>query len=254
MNKIPAIALLACFLLSSCASTSGKHEMTKRERTDLLIETATAALNEGDPTSSLINLTEAEKLDTHSASIQYLLDLTYYQKGETTLAIASARKAVQWAPAFSPAKNTLGKLLLDQGKLPEAEKYLSEAAHDLTFREAYIAKTNLGILYNKKANSTLAEQWFSKAIFDGSDRACMASFYRGQIYFEKGEFEKANSDFRRASKNSCSQFSDAHLAMGRTFLRMKKYDQARAKLLEVQQLFPTSDAAAKANDYLREIP
>ena len=220
----------------------------------MLIETASADLNEGDPTSALINLKSAEELDTHSAQIQYLLALTYYQKGEAGMATRAARKSIQFAPEFSAAKNTLGKLLLDQGKLPEAEKYLNEAAHDLTNREAYIAKTNLGVLYNKKLNPVLAEQWFSKAIFEGGDNACMASYYRGQMYFEKNQFEKANADFKRASRNNCSQFSDAHLAIGKTFLRMKKYDQARAKFLEVQQLFPTSDAAMKANDYLREVP
>jgi len=220
----------------------------------MLIETASADINEADPTGALINLRQAEELDPKSAQIQYLLALTYYQKGEAGMAIRAARNSIQYSPDFSAAKNTLGKLLLDQGKLSEAEKYLSEAAHDLTYREAYIAKTNLGVLYNKKLNPTLAEQWFSKAIFDAGDNACMAAFYRGQLYFEKSQFEKANADFKRASRNNCSQFSDAHLAMGKTFLRMKKYDLARAKLLEVQQLFPTSDAATKANDYLKEIP
>jgi len=253
MTKISWTALLACFLITSCA-TSGKHELSKKERLDMLIETATADLNEGDATSALINLKQAEEMDAQSSQIEYLLALTYYQKGEPGMAIRAARKAIQISPDFSGAKNTLGKLLLDQGKLADAEKYLSEAAHDLTYREAYIAKTNLGVLYNKKTNPVLAEQWFSKAIFEAGDNACMAAYYRGQIYFDKNQLEKANTDFKRASRNNCSQFSDAHLAIGKTFLRMKKYDQARAKLLEVQQLFPTSDAATKANDYLREIP
>ena len=134
------------------------------------------------------------------------------------------------------------------------KEIIKEAAQDLTYREAYLAKTNLGYLYYKKLKHTDAEYWYSKAIFEAGDNACMAYFYRGQLNFEKNLFEKANADFNRASRKNCAQFSDAHLAMGKTFLRMKKYDQARAKLIEVQQLFPTSDAAMKANDYLREIP
>ncbi len=253
MNQLSSVILLTCFLLSSCAS-SQKHELSKEERAQMYTEMAAADLNEGDATSALVYLKEAEQIKPKSPEIHYLFALTYYRKNEMGLAIHSAQKAIELSPNFSAAKNTLGKLLLDQGKLNEAEKYLKDAAQDLTYREAFIAKTNLGILYYKKLNHIEAERWYSKAIFDAGDAACMASYYRGQLYFEENQFAKANADFIRASKKGCSQFSDAHLAIGKTYLRMKKYDQARAKLIEVQQLFPTSDAAVKANDYLREIP
>ena len=253
MIKLSFVLISTCFLLSSCASTH-KTEISDQERADLLIDVASADLNEGDPTSALINLLEAEKLEKKSGDIQYLLALTYYQKNELPLALQSARKAIDLKPNFSAAKNTLGKLLLDQGKLTEAEKYLTAAANDLTYREAYIAKTNLGILNFKILKFAVAETWLNKAIFDAGDGACIAYYYRGQINLEKNLLDKANADFNRASRNMCSKFSDAHLAIGKTFLRMKKYDLARAKLLEVQQIFPTSDAATQANEYLREIP
>lgn len=253
MIKLSIAVFMATFLLTSCAS-NGKRELSKEERSQMYLEMAAADLNEGDATSALVYLRQAEELNPKLPELHYLFALTYYHKNELGLAVRSARKAIDLAPKFSAAKNTYGKLLLDQGKLVEAEKYLKEAAQDLTYRESYIAKTNLGMLYNKKLNQAEAEVWFSKAIFDGGDIACMASYQRGQIYFEKNMLEKANIDFNRASKRVCAQFSDAHLAVGKTFLRLKKYDQARAKLLEVQQLFPTSDAAVKANDYLREIP
>ncbi len=217
-------------------------------------EMAASDLNEGDATSALVYLQQALELTPKAPEVHYLLSLTYYRKNELGLSVRSAQKAIELSPSFSAAKNTLGKLYLDQGKLNEAEKYLKEAAQDLTYREAFIAKTNLGTLYYKKLNHTEAERWFTKAIFDAGDGACMASYFRGQLYFETNQYTKANADFMRASKNGCAQFSDAHLAIGKTYLRMKKYDQARAKLIEVQQLFPSSDAAVKANDYLREIP
>ena len=253
MIKLSTVGLLALLILNSCSS-SQKRELTKEERAQMLTEMAAADINEGDSTSALVYLKQAEEITPKSADVHYLLALTYYKKNEIGMASRSAQKAIQLSPHYSAAKNTLGKLLLDQGKLNEAEKYLKEAAQDLTYREAYLAKTNLGYLYYKKLKHTDAEYWYSKAIFEAGDNACMAYFYRGQLNFEKNLFEKANADFNRASRKNCAQFSDAHLAMGKTFLRMKKYDQARAKLIEVQQLFPTSDAAMKANDYLREIP
>ena len=253
MIKPLSVVLLVSFLISSCASTQ-KHELTSEERAQMLTEMAATDLNEGDATSALVYLKQAETATPQSPQIQYLLSLTYYRKNEIGMATRAAQKAIALDPSFSAAKNTLGKLLLDQGKLPEAEVNLKAAAQDLTYREAYIAKTNLGTLYYKKSNLIEAERWFSKAIFDAGDVACTASYYRGKIYFENNQLDKANSDFMRASKKGCAQYSDAHLALGKTYLRMKKYDLARAKLIEVQQLFPSSDAAIKATDYLREIP
>jgi type IV pilus assembly protein PilF len=242
-------------LSTGCASNpQPDNHVSDKDHAKLLLDVAAANLTENDATSALIALNEVREIDDSIPEEHYLFALAYYQKQETKLAIESARRAVKLKPSFSSAKNTLGKLLLDQGKFDEAEKYLTEAAKDLTSREAYIAKTNLGILYFKKMNFNLAKQWLSSAIRDGGDSACMASYYRGQINLEENQLEAARADLNKASRNACSQFSDAHLAFSQTLIRMKKYDQARAKLLEIKQLFPTSDAAKKANDYLREIP
>lgn len=249
------LTLVLTVSLAACSSSpKSDQKVTGKERAQMLLELAGANLTENDATGALIALNEAREIDDSMPEAYYLYALAYFQKNEIKLATEAARKAVQLKPNFSSAKNTLGKLLLDQGKLPEAEKYLTEAAKDLTARDSFIAKTNLGILYYKKMNFELAKQWLSSAIQDAGDAACMASYYRGQIYLEENNFEKARQDFLKGSRNACSQFADGHLAFGRTLIRMKKYDQARAKLLEVQQLFPTSDAAEKANTYLREIP
>lgn len=254
LGRLPTLILL-CVALSACSSSPKSEEkVTGKERAKLLVELAGANLTENDPTSALIALNEAREINDAIPEEHYLFALAYYQKNELKLATESARRAVRLDPKFSAAKNTLGKMLMDQGKFDEAEKYLTEAAKDLTARDAYVAKTNLGILYYKRMNFDRAKIWLSSAIKDAGDGACMASYYRGQIYLEENDLQKASQDLNKGSRNGCSQFTDAHLAFGRTLIRMKKYDQARAKLLEIQQLFPTSDAADKANAYLREIP
>lgn len=246
------IALLA---LSSCASSSkSETKINDQEKAKLLLDVAGANLTENDPTSALIALNEVRELDDSIPEEHYLFALAYYQKKETKLAIASARRAIKLKPDFSSAKNTLGKLLLDEGKFDEAEKYLTEASKDLVSRDAYLAKTNLGVLHYKKMNLPLANQWFTAAIDEGKTSACMASYYRGLIRLEKKEFEKARQDLLNGSRGGCSQLTEGHLAYAQSLIRLKKYDQARAKLLEIKQLFPNSDASQKANDYLRDLP
>ena len=250
------ISTLALALLGSgCASSSGQLKpLTKKDHYTLLLELAAANIAENDPTQALISLNQAREINDSESDLYYLYALTYYQKHETRLATESARRSVQLDPKSSKSKNTLGKLLLDQGKLAEAEKPLKEAASDLTYKEAYLAKTNLGIVYYKKTQLSDAEFWLNKAIEEGGEGACMALYYRGEVYSQKNQLALADKDFRRASRNSCSSFTDAHLAEGKTLMRLKKYDQARAKFIELQQLFPETEAATQATTYLKEIP
>ncbi len=227
--------------------------MTNDELARLYLDSANTALIEGDPTAALTHLQQAVKLNPKMHEIHYLYSLSYYRKGELDRAIQSAKKTIELAPDFTPVKNTLGRLYLEKGNLELAEKPLLEAAADLTNREAYLAKTNLGLLHSKKKNSHESERWYSKAILDGGNAACMASYYRGEIHLSRNDLEKAHDDFKRASKYNCSGFTDAHLAVGKTLMMMKKNQQARAKFIEVQQLFPSTNAAEKANQYLKEI-
>ena len=243
-------------LTLGCATPHKKTEkpLSDKDRVPLLLDVAAANLTEGDPTGALQNLDQAREINDSVPEEQYLYALAYYQKHEIKLATEAAKKAIRLRPNYSQAKNTLGRLLIDAGKLDEAEAPLLSAAKDLTFRESYIAKTNLGIIYYKKMKFDQADQWLSDAIRDGGESACMASYYRGQIDLEKNELTAAQKDFHDASRGGCSQFSDAHLAMGKTLMRMKKYDQARAKFLEVKEIFPASDASSSANQFLKEIP
>jgi Tfp pilus assembly protein PilF len=252
MKPIVSALFLTLFLMSACSSSENK-KLSDNEKAQLYIESATSALNEGDATSAMSYLQEAKKLKKTGFELEYLLSMTFYKKGELDLAIASGKKAVQLAPDFSPAKNALGRFYLEKGNLTAAEPLLKQAAADLTYREAYLAKTNLGVLYGKKKDLAESERWYSKAILDAGNAACMASYYRGELLLAKNDLEKAHSDFKQASKFGCTGFTDAHLALGKTLMRMKKNDQARAKFVEIQKLFPATDAAKKANQYLKEI-
>lgn len=252
---LSALTVLSLSLVSACATNpNAERELSDSERTSFLLKIAAANLTEGDPTGALENLLQVKEIDPSIPETHYLLALAYHQKSEPELALQSAKEAVRLRPTYSRALNTLGKIQFDLGLWKEAEKNLLLAAKDLTFRDAYVAKTNLGVLYLKQLKHDLALSWLDQAIRDGKSAACMASYYRGQVYLEKNKIEKAHYDFREASKNNCSQFASAHLGTAKSLVRMKKYDQARAKLLEVKQLFPHSDEANQANQYLKEIP
>jgi type IV pilus assembly protein PilF len=248
---LPMVAILS---LSACASSGAPKKLSDADRATSLLELASASINDGDPTGAIQNLNQVEALNEKIPEEHYLYCLAYYQKGESEMAITAARRAIALKPDYSAAKNTLGKLLLDEGKYAEAEKYLAESAADLSFRDAYLAKTNLGILYFKTLRPELAMRWLTSAIKDGGPAACMAAYYRGQIEMNQNSFDRAQADLKAATRNNCSGMAESHLALGQALIRMKKYDQARVKLMDIQKLFPDTDAAVKATQYLREIP
>ena len=218
------------------------------------MEIAIADVTENESTGALQTLAQIRDLDDSIPEEYYLFALAYLQKNEIKLAIDSARFALKLSPHYSAAKNTLGKLLLDQGKYEESEKYLLEAANDLLFREASIAKLNLGILNLKKMNLERSNLWLTKSIEDNGALNCLAYFYRGKVRLLENQLTSAERDFNQSIKGSCAGSSDAHIAVAQTLVREKKYDLARAKFVEIQRLFPSSEASDKATQYLRDLP
>lgn len=236
-----------------CSSTPSKKDPTPTERAKLLTDIASAALGEGDATGALGYLEQAEELDPKSPGIQYLFALAYYQKKEVDLAIGAARKAVSMAPKFTDAKNTLGKLLVEKGQYTEAEPLLREAASDLKNPNAYMARTNLGMLYFKSGKKDLAKAEFTRVINETPQNSCVSAFFRGQILFEQGLFEKSLKDFHLAGRGYCGNLREAHLFEARTLMELGRKDQARAKLIEIQKLFTNSTEAEEAAGLLRQI-
>lgn len=258
MNSVRnwSIFAFALMMATGCASTdpNAQRQISKKDRISMLVSIAAANIAENDTTSALQTLGQIRDFDENNSEEWYLYALAYLQKNEIKLATESARRSVKLDPKFSAAKNTLGKILLDQGKYQESEKYLLESASDLLFRESYLPKTNLGILYYKQGLLKKSDTWLTKAIADGGPLECMAYFYRGKVKSDLNDLVSAERDFARSARGSCSGLADAHVAIGKTFIREKKYDQARAKFIEIQRLFPSSEVSDEATQYLREIP
>jgi Flp pilus assembly protein TadD len=164
------------------------------------------------------------------------------------------RESLRLNPQYSSAKNTLGKILMDLGKFTEAEGWLRQAASDLLNREADRAKLNLGILNQKTLKADLAEYWFNRVIEERTSLACLAHFQLGRMQIEKNELSKAERNFRLAAKGSCSGLSEPHLAIGQVLSRQRRYEEARAKYVEIQRIFAGTDASEKALEQLRALP
>jgi len=138
-------------------------------------------------------------LDPHSVKAENNLGLSYEGLNRTDDATAAYRNAIKWQqgsehPSEQPLLN-LGIVLLHQGKLPEAEQLLSQAAEiapgDPNIRE------QLGHLYLQANNLAKAQSQFEQAIALNPKSPAL-HFLLGRVYRAEGEDEKAKAEFARS--------------------------------------------------------
>ena len=240
--------------ITACATNGNKPAPSKQERARLLVNMANASLMEGDGTGALQTLTAAEGYDSSLPELHHTKALAYFMKHDLPNAVREARIATELAPNYSEANNTYGKLLMESGKLKEAEAPLLKAANDPLSREAYKANTNLGILYYKQGKTFEALVKLNRAAEDNSSAACIAYYYIGHIRLAAGNFKDAIRNYDLASRKLCANFADAHLAIGIAYERSRKYDLARKKYLDIEKAFPDTKVSEQAIERLRYLP
>ena len=252
-NLLLTALICSSFFLGACSSTQEK-KLSKKEKAMLYVDIANASFMEGDFIGSLGSLKKAEELDANLPEIHHAKALSYYFKKDLNAALQSAQRAVALAPEFSDAQTTLGKIYLDLKKFNQAEKHLMIAAADPLYRDAYKARTNLGVLYFEQGQYTLAKKQLDSAIQIEPMGACVAYYYRGQILDKQEKHSDAIKDYTKATRQLCGNYGDAHYAIGVSYAKSKKYKEARKKFVEITELYPETDVAQKAYQQLRYIP
>jgi Tfp pilus assembly protein PilF len=246
-----AVSLLLATALFSCATTP--KGPSDEEKAALLADASFGALLEHDSVGALELLLKAEKLDPSLARIYHYRSLAFVQKHDLATALASERKALGLGPDVPEFNNNLGKLLIDSGKLAEAEPYLKKAAINPLYRDAFKAYTNLGILNYREGRWSAAENAFQSAITQNPTGACIAYYYRGHLALRRADFQGAIHDYDHATQNFCANFGEAHLALGVAYERSHQLDKARKKFLEVKETFPNTAFAEQAMRELKDL-
>ena len=246
--------ILLCLSLGGCATQSSSRPMNDEERANMLLEIANGALAERDAIGALENLFQAEKLAPDQADIHHSIAIAFSIKQDYAKALTSAKRAVQLAPKYSSAQNTLGRILIDLGRIREAIPPLKRAAEDPLNRDTYKPLTNLGIIHYRLGELTAAREHLDRAILASPQLACIAHYYRGHIRMKQSLLREAVQDYEKATRQLCARFADAHLALGIAFEKMRRFDLARKKYLEVQERYPATHAADQAISQLRSLP
>lgn len=218
--------------LAGCAGSGGT-----RQQADAHYRIATAQLQAAGGIQSEVNrraaypeLMKAIALDPGNAEYHHLLGTLYFANRDYPMAEREVRAALKLRPDFGEARNSLGMIYADQGKLREAIAEYRAALRNLSYatpQYAYFnlasaafrlgdyleaadsytryleiepgnaeAHQSLGVSYARLGRLADAERAFTAALRIRPD-SVRSSYELGMVLFKLGRKEEASAQFRR---------------------------------------------------------
>ncbi len=233
-------------LATACASLGGGDS----KKAELLLRLGTSQIEAGDYPSAMKTLLDAEKNDSSNATVQNNLGLVFFFRDRMELAEEHLRTAVKLKPTYSDAKNNLGRILTERGKVKEAIVLLNEVLDDLTYDRPAKATLNLGIAYFKISDFHQAENYFSKTLQFGHDN-CMANSYLGRTFYESKNFKRA-TEVLDSAVGFCKalQFDEPHYYSALAYYQLGEKIKAEARLQEVTKMYTRGRYQEQARNLL----
>lgn len=243
------VLLIAIFSLGACASQSSQEKIRLAESKRSIGE---AYMRQGDYTSALRELLEAEKLDPENAFTQHDLGLCYRAKDRMADALAHLNKAVMLKPSYTPARNSLGRAYLEVGELDKAIATFKEITKDALYATPHFPLANLGLAYYKKGDYAKALEYYHQAL-KLEPNFVFALHGLGSTYLAMNKGRLALSYLEKALQLAPKvaeihfEYAEANLLVGRLAQARISYENA------IDLAAPESQVAAQARQRLATI-
>jgi len=248
LQKLSILALF--FILTSCASKKTAPQMSKGA--EIYFNSGTQSLMDQRYTEALQHLTKANELDPGNSQIMNNLGMAYYLKGHRDLGVRTIEEVIELDPKNSDAKSNLAAIAMKENDNAKAEKLFNDVLKDLVYDKQAITNYNLGILAMRRHDTAQAKTFFQKSIVEDNNY-CPSQFRLGVFSLEERKLKKALSYFRDASMGVCYQDPSPTYYQALTLIELKRFDEARLKLNEVETRFPRSPYAQKSRQKMSQI-
>jgi Tfp pilus assembly protein PilF len=245
---LPALTLL--FAFAGCSSS--KPDSEKANRAQVLMIAGIESLEKREYAAALRVLQDASKLEPKNPELFSNMGVAYMGKEEPNRAEESFKKALSLDKDFNDARLNLGVLYIRQKRYPEAEQTLRAAAKDLAYDKGFQVAFQLANLYLELNRPLLAEQQLKVAVRENPS-FCPAWFRLGLIQKERGDYLEAAKSLSTSLKGICYKNPQAHYEIASLYIKANEVPIARKKLLEIIQLFPSSEWAEKSEITLNMI-
>lgn len=249
-NKICTICFFLIFMmLTGCVSAT--HNKNKIKIATAEKRLGEAYMAQGQHAAALKELLNAEKELPGDPFLQYDLGLVYLARKRFKQAEIRFRKAIAMKEDYSVAKNSLGVVLMRQGKWDQAIVQFTEVLEDLLYATLHYPVSNMGWVYLEKRDYKNAELYFKKALEIQPD-FINAIHGLASTYTQWGKFSQSFSILKRAiSKHPTTAILHADLAVVQT--KTGNNAAARRSWNQVIQLKPGSELVTKAERHLDDL-
>lgn len=243
--------LFVLLFLVSCASKD-TNMGNKKEIAIATQKIGEGYYNSGRYTAALKTLLEAQKSIPNDPYLLNSLGLVYLAKNRYDLAENHFKKALNFKPDYTQAKNNLGATYLKQKKWKPAIKCFEEISENLLYATPEIPLSNLGWVYFYREMYGKAKTYFEKSL-EIRPNFLIAVHGLASIYIKTGRYLLAINFLHRAlEKNPGAAI--LHSDMAKSYEALKDFDKARRSWNVIRKIEPeTSPLAREAEKRLFEL-
>jgi Tfp pilus assembly protein PilF len=164
-----------------------------------------------------------------------------------------ARQALEVSPEMRDAKNTLGVILVHQGRYDEAVEVLKPLANDILYASPENAWGNLGWAYLLRGNIDEAIDALRRSVA-AQPLFCVGQYRLGLAYEKKGEPALAREALTKAletQRPDCQRLQDAFDARARVAMKLGQTEEARSDLLRCRDIGASTKVGQRCSAQLR---
>jgi type IV pilus assembly protein PilF len=251
-----ALGLAGCF-------ASGPHEPDPKSVA--IYDVANDSFRKGQLREALSKVNEALDADHQNVDAAHLGALIYLafcakdpQGSDCRFADAAklAQLAVDNAPEFREAKNTLGVALIHMKKYDDAIAVLKPLAEDILYGSPQVSWGNLGWAYLEKGSTDEAIDALRRSVA-AQPSFCVGNFRLGLAYEKQGQQKLGYDAFGRAvetERPGCKGIQEAWEGRGRIAKKLGLVEEARTAFHQCVELSKSSKVGARCNGALRSLP
>lgn len=228
-------------MISSCVNSASRENNVKIAQA--IKKEGDIFQTQGDYTSALTKLFQAEKLTPNDPYLQNSLGLAYMGKNRDDLAVTAFKKALTEKPDYIEAINNLGAAYLRQGKWDMAIKKFNTVLDSLVYQTPHYPLSNIGWAYLGEKKYPLAETYFMKAL-DALPWFTAASHGLAQVYLQTGQMDKA-MDYLHKCLDRSPDTAIFHADLAQAYEGMGLNQQAIRSWQLVLKLVPERSSLAK---------
>ncbi len=170
--------------------------------------------------------------------------------GDNKGAIVQLKLAIAEYPAFMLAYTEMGVQYLKLNELEKADEALQAALKIKP--DAYEPLVNRGIVMFRSKQFVEAESLLRRAL-NAKEQSAVAHFYLGRTFVSVKRYDEAEKEFGSAISIGGEQMKEAHRLLASMFLDREDYKRALAELETYLQLAPTAPDAEQLRDVVSQL-